>query len=114
LCSELLDKILQPPTEGLCAMLDRTTLTNRAIFDCWFFMNNKTSLNKFIVETRMEMTLSDYLQKCIEKLEGMSDKGMLNGLGELMDGDTKKFVRSKLRTDAISLLKFYKQFPILG
>lgn len=98
----------------LCAMLDRTSITNRDIFDCWFFMNNKTPLNPSIVETRMEMTLSDYLQKCIDTLDGMSDKGLLNGLGELMDEETKKFVRSKLRTETISLLKFYKQYPVLG
>ncbi len=98
----------------LCALLDRSTLTNRDIFDCWFFMNNKTPLNKSIVETRMERTLSDYFQKCIDALEGMTDKGLLNGLGELMDEDMKKFVRTKLRTETISLLKSYQQFPLLG
>jgi Uncharacterized conserved protein len=98
----------------LCAMLDRTAITNRDIFDCWFFMDNKTPLNKSIVETRMNMPLENYLQKCIDTLEGMSDKGMLNGLGELTDEDMKKFVRSKLRTETITLLKFYKQFSILA
>lgn len=97
----------------LCAMLDRTSITNRDIFDCWFFMNSKTHLNKSIVETRMAMPLADYLQKCIDALEGMSDKGMLNGLGELMDEDLKKFVRTKLRTETITLLNFYRQFPVL-
>lgn len=97
----------------LCALLDRTTITNRDIFDCWFFMNNKTSLNKKIVETRMKMPLPDYLQKCIGVLEIRSDKGMLNGLGELMDEDLKKFVRYRLRTETITLLKFYKEFPVL-
>ena len=87
--------------------------TNRDIFDSWFFMNNKTPLNKSIVETRMEMPLSDYIQRCIETLEGMSDKGILNGLGELMDRETKTFVSSKLRAETITLLKFYKQYPIL-
>ena len=76
-------------------------------------MNNKTPVNKSIIETRMEMLYADYLQKCIDALEAMSDKGMLNGLGELMDEDSKKFVRTKLRTETITLLKFYKQFPIL-
>ena len=97
----------------LCAMLDRSAITNRDIFDCWFFMNNKTLLNKSIIETRMEMPLSDYIQKCIDTLENMSDKGMLNGLGELMDEEMKKFVRSRLRSETITLLKFYKQFPLL-
>jgi len=98
----------------LCAMLDRTAITNRDIFDCWFFMQHKTPLNGSLVETRMDMPLADYLQKCIDTLESMSDKGMLNGLGELMDEETKKFVRTKLRTEAITLLKFYKQFPLLA
>jgi hypothetical protein len=31
----------------------------------------------------------------------------------LMDNDLKNFVRTKLRTETIGLLKFYKDFPIL-
>ncbi len=98
----------------LCAMLDRTAITNRDIFDCWFFMERKTPVNAAIVEARMEMPLADYLGKCIDTLEGMTDRGMLNGLGELMDEDMKKFVRTRLRTETITLLKFYRQFPVLG
>jgi predicted nucleotidyltransferase component of viral defense system len=98
----------------LCAMLDRGEVTNRDIFDSWFFMQKQTPINKDIVETRMEMPLADYIQKCIGHLESMSDRGMLNGLGVLMDEDIKKFVRSKLRTETISLLQFYKEFPILA
>ncbi|HET9571110.1 MAG TPA: nucleotidyl transferase AbiEii/AbiGii toxin family protein [Bacteroidales bacterium] len=98
----------------LCALLDRGELTNRDIFDSWFFMQNQTPINKEIVETRMEMPLVDYMQKCIDHLESMSDRGILNGLGELMDEDMKKFVRTKLRTETLSLLRFYKEFPILA
>ncbi|HMM17519.1 MAG: nucleotidyl transferase AbiEii/AbiGii toxin family protein [Petrimonas sp.] len=98
----------------LCALLDRGEVTNRDIFDSWFFMQKRTPINKDTVETRMEMPLPDYIQKCINHLESMSDRGMLNGLGELMDEDMKKFVRSKLRTETISLLRFYKEFPILA
>lgn len=67
-----------------------------------------------IVETRMKMPLADYLQKCITKLQSTSDKGMLNGLGELMDETTKQFVRTKLRTETIDLLQFYKEFPLIN
>lgn len=98
----------------LCALLDRGELTNRDIFDSWFFMQKQMPINKEIVETRMEMSLADYIQKCINHLEKMSDQGILNGLGELMDEDMKKFVRTKLRTETISLLRFYKEFPILA
>ena len=96
----------------LCALLDRNEVTNRDIFDSWFFMQNRTPINKSIVETRMEMSFTEHIQRCIDHLEEMSDKGLLNGLGELADAEIKKFVRTKLRTETISLLKIYKEFPI--
>lgn len=97
----------------LCALLDRTELTNRDIFDTYFFMQKQTPINKTIVETRMKMPLAEYLHKCIDTLEAMSDKGILNGLGELVETDMKNFVRTKLRTETIQLLRFYKEFPIV-
>lgn len=96
----------------LCALLDRNILTNRDIFDCWFFMDKQTPVNMNIIESRMEMSYAVYLQKCIDTLESMSDKGLLQGLGELMDADLN-FVRTKLRTETIRLLKFYKDYPIV-
>ena len=97
----------------LCALLDRREVTNRDIFDSWFFMQKQTSINKEIVEIRMGMPLADYIQKCIDHLESMNVRSILNGLGELMDEDMKKFVRAKLQKETISLLRFYKEFPIL-
>ena len=52
-------------------------------------------------------------QKSIDHLESMSDRGILNGLGKLIDENIKKFVRTKLRTETISQLRFYKEFPII-
>jgi len=98
----------------LCALMDRNELTNRDIFDCHFFLQQRTPINKNIVEQRMNLPLADYIQSCIDSLEKTSDKGILNGLGELMDEETKKFVRTKLRTETIDLLRFYKEFPIIG
>ncbi len=97
----------------LCALLDRNVIINRDIFDCWFFMQKQTPVNKSIVESRMEMPLTDYLQKCIEHLESLSDKGLLQGMGELTDNKIKKNIKTKMRPEVIELLKFYKKFPIL-
>jgi predicted nucleotidyltransferase component of viral defense system len=97
----------------LCAMLDRTAMANRDIFDCWYFMTNKTAINASIVERRMKLTLYDYLQQCIVVLETKSDKGLLNGLGELMDDEMKTFVRKDLRMETVQLLRFYQKYPIL-
>lgn len=96
----------------LCALLDRKSIISRDIFDCWFFMKNNVALNKVIVESRMKIAYPEYMKKCIAALEKVKDNTMLHGVGELMDEDIKKFVRSGLRTDTIELLKFYKDFPI--
>lgn len=98
----------------LCAFLDRNSIAGRDIFDCWFFMKNQSPVNKDIVESRMNIPMADYIQKCIDRLERVSDKGLLQGIGELMDNEMKKFVRTKLRTETIGLLRFYKEYPILG
>jgi len=97
----------------LCALLDRSSLAGRDLFDCWFFMKSHFPINKSIVESRMEMPLSGYIQKCIDRLESVSDKGLLQGVGELMNDEMKIFVRIQLRTETIGLLKFYKEYPIL-
>lgn len=96
----------------LCALLDRHAIANRDIFDTWFFMDRRTPINKSIVEGRMNMPLASYLQTCIDQLENMSDKSMLQGMGELTDDETKQFVRTKLKTETIGLFKFYKEYPI--
>ena len=97
----------------LCALLDRNEVTNRDIFDCWFFMENRTPINKKIVEERMKMPMVDYMQNCIESLSSLSNKNLLNGIGDLLEDNIKNFVRTKLCTETITLLNFYKEFPIL-
>ena len=97
----------------LCALLDRNELANRDIFDCWFFMENRTPVNKNLVESRMKMTFADYLQSCIDRLNNLPDKGLLNGIGDLIEDKMKNFVRTKLRSETIMLLNFYKEFPIV-
>ncbi len=96
----------------LCALLDRKSMAGRDLFDCWFFMVRRTPLNKEIVESRMKMPLADYFKSCIDHLEGLSDRGLLQGMGELMDEELKTFVRTKLRTETIGLMGLYKEFPI--
>ncbi len=98
----------------LCALLDRNPGTHRDIFDSWFFMQKQTPVNKNIIESRMNMRYADYIQKCINYLELMNNKNMLQGPGEIMDKEMKKFVRTKLREETIALMRFYKEFPIFS
>jgi predicted nucleotidyltransferase component of viral defense system len=97
----------------VCALLDRPSFTNRDLFDCWFFMQRQTAINKQIVEERMKKPFADYLQDCITHLEKLGDRNVLQGLGELLDEDLKKFVKTKLRLEAIALFKIYAAIPLL-
>ena len=95
----------------LCALLDRTEITSRDVFDCWFFLKERTSINKAIVESRMGMPIEDYLGKCIGSIREISEKSLISGLGELADEELKNFVRHGLKDELISLLTIFKEFP---
>ena len=96
----------------LCAMLDRNSLTPRDIFDSWFFMQKQTPVNRSIIEKRMKMPFEAYIQKCIEHLENNFPQNPMQGLGELMDHKMKIFVKNELKKETLSLLRFYKEYPI--
>ena len=97
----------------LCALLDRDMLTNRDVFDVYYFLNQKTPVNKTIVEERMKMTLEAYLDKCISRIEEIPPKSLLNGIGELVNNDMKAFVRNKLKAETLQMLKMYREFPLI-
>jgi len=89
----------------LCAMYERIGKTNRDIFDVYFFFHNNWPVNKEIIESRTNMPYKDFLQKCIDSLEKVSDRNILSGMGELLDEKQKVWVKSKLRAEMIFLLK---------
>ena len=98
----------------LCALLDRKVIIARDIFDSWFLMKKQTPVNKNIIESRMNLAYKEYIQKCIQHLERVNEKKLLQGLGELMDEEMKKFVKAGLKKETMDLLSFYKDFPIFS
>lgn len=98
----------------LCALLDRDMLTNRDVFDVYYFMQQKTPINKAIVEKRMNTPFEKYIDQCISRIEKVNPKSLINGIGELVDRNLKTFVRENLKAETIQLLKMYREFPILS
>ncbi|MDR3367472.1 MAG: nucleotidyl transferase AbiEii/AbiGii toxin family protein [Prevotellaceae bacterium] len=96
----------------LCALLDRTELVSRDIFDVWFLLSKQTSVNRQIIEQRMQKPMSEYLQSCIDSIEQAKQPQLLSGLGELIRSDMKPFVKNKLKNEVLTLLRFYKESPI--
>lgn len=95
----------------LCALLDRTEVAGRDIFDCWFFLSRHTPVNPTIVEQRMWLPLAEYIDRCIGQIENTPDKIVMSGLGEVTDGKTKAFAKTRLRKETMDLLRFFRQFP---
>ena len=89
----------------LVAMVERLGRTNRDIFDVWFFLQKDWPINRELVEKRTHVTFREFLQTCIDALEKMPDRGILGGMGELLDEKQKTWARVKLRTETIFLLK---------
>jgi predicted nucleotidyltransferase component of viral defense system len=89
----------------LMAMYERIGKTSRDIFDVYFFYKKGWDINKKIVEERSEMSFKDTLAKCIEMLEKLDNKHILDGLGELITGPQKDWARAKLKSETVFLLK---------
>ena len=89
----------------LMTMLERVGKTSRDIFDVYFFANKDWKINKNIVEQRTGMSFKEVLIQCIELLENMDNKHILDGLGELLTNSQKDWARAKLKAETIFPLK---------
>ena len=89
----------------LMAMHERIGKTSRDIYDVWFFLQHRFPVNQGIVRERSGMPFDEFLQICIERLEKMSNRHILDGVGELLTPSQKDWAKAKLRDDTISLLK---------
>ena len=89
----------------LVAMTERRKIANRDIFDNHFFLNSDWEINREIVEQRTKTSFANYLKRCIDFLEDKSERGILSGMGELINEKQKSWVKSKLKKETIFLLK---------
>jgi predicted nucleotidyltransferase component of viral defense system len=89
----------------LMAMYERVGKTSRDIFDVYYFEKQGWEINKAIVEKRSGLSFKNTLLKCIEMLEKMDNKHILDGLGELLSDAQKDWARTKLKSDTIFLLR---------
>ena len=105
-------KICDMFTHKLVALLGRKEIADRDIFDCWWFMSRQTPIKTAVLEKLTQKTYADYMQECIQAIENLPKRSLLYGLGELLEQEMKTFVRNKLRIETLTLLRFYKEFPI--
>jgi predicted nucleotidyltransferase component of viral defense system len=89
----------------LMVMYERIGETSRDIFDVWFFLHKHFPINKLIIEQRAGTSYNQVLFNCIDQLENMDNRHILDGLGELLIIGQKDWAKAKLRQETIALLK---------
>ena len=89
----------------LVALYERMGKANRDIFDVWFFLQNDWPINKEIVEKRTALSFEKFVRANIDALKKLPDRGILAGMGELLDEKQKAWARANLRKDTIFLLR---------
>jgi predicted nucleotidyltransferase component of viral defense system len=100
-------------TNKLIALLGRKEFAERDIFDCWYFMKEKVPVNQQLIENLAQKPYVNYIQDCIDKMQSLPKRSLLYGLGELLSGEMKIFVKNKLQQETITLLRLYQQFPLV-
>lgn len=89
----------------LVALIERGGRANRDIYDVCYFLDQGWPIHKELVEARTGGPYKELLKKAIVLLEKRGDKHLLAGMGELLDTDQKKWVKTKLRAEVIFQLK---------
>ena len=89
----------------LTAMCERFGKASRDIYDVYFFAKNNWPINKKLVEDRAKMPFNEVLIKCVELLEKMDNRHILDGLGEMFTESQKDWARAKLKSETVFFLK---------
>ncbi|MBS4012781.1 MAG: nucleotidyl transferase AbiEii/AbiGii toxin family protein [Bacteroidetes bacterium] len=92
----------------LCALTDRKSIASRDVFDIYYFLKDNIKINGEIIKQRTNMGLSEYIEYCIKTIKQIKKTSMLQGIGELVDEDSKSFVKNKLQIETINFLEIYK------
>lgn len=92
----------------LTALTQRNQTAMRDIYDIWFFAKNNWDINAEVIKTRTGKNLKSHLTNCIALIEQIKNNQILQGLGELLSGKDKSWVKTNLRKEAIFLLKNYQ------
>jgi len=82
------------------------------MFDVWFFLQKKhANINEQIVKFRTEKSVAEYAEWCAKRVRETSPKLLMQGLGEVIDVQTKNFVKTRLIDETAQALELFAAFP---
>ena len=91
----------------LVALLGRKWITNRDIFDIWFFLAKWTEIQEWIIREYTQKDLTNYLDAVRNFIKHYDFKKILYWLWELLDEKQKHFAKTKMQDEILWYLSFY-------
>lgn len=89
----------------LSALATRKKFAVRDMFDMWFFLKQHWEMNRELVVVKSDLDWKDAIRESISRVEKIESTSLLQGLGELLPEKQKMWVKEKLRTELLFLLK---------
>jgi hypothetical protein len=91
----------------LLALLNRKAITNRDIFDIWFFLSKWVGINEKIILDFVGKEAKVYLIEVKNFIQNYDFNKILYWLWEMIDSKQKNFVKTKMKDEILWFLDFY-------
>lgn len=89
----------------LSALIGRSNLASRDIFDVWYFLSNNWAADHKLIKDLTGKKLRQVYEQALKKVSSTPDNQLLQGMGELLTPQQKDWVKAKLKSELIFLLK---------
>jgi len=98
-------------TNKLIALLNRTNLANRDIYDIYFFFDNNIDFDIELLEKQVWKNYIEYFKDIIVFLKNIKKShSILEWLWEVLDKNKKSFVKNNLLNEVIWMFEFRVEF----
>lgn len=91
----------------LIALLNRKWITNRDIFDIWYFLSRWIDIDRDIIEIFTWRSLEEYFLKVKSFIKNYDFSKALYWLWEMLDNKQKNFIKTKMKDEILWYLEFY-------
>jgi hypothetical protein len=90
----------------LCAIKDRSELVSRDLYDAHFMFQQRFPMAEEIIRLRTGMKPADYFKTLTQFIpKHITEKNVLQGLGELLDETQKQWVKKHLVEELLFYLR---------
>ena len=93
----------------LVALTNRKNIAMRDVYDIYFFAQNNWDIDQKIITFWTKKKLKDYFNECIEKINKINNRDILQGLGEVLEEKHKIWAKSNLKKETLFHLKNYQK-----